>query len=103
MHRLVATATLAALVASAAAAADLKIAIAPAEQISQPRPQEQRCTVTLPAAVNAHCCDGWYNHGITREGACSRHGGVAEWVVRRDGDTCPSLEKSRQACPAPAR
>jgi Protein of unknown function (DUF3761) len=32
------------------------------------------------AGATAHCKDGTYSHAQHRTGACSRHGGVAEWM-----------------------
>lgn len=33
-----------------------------------------------PAGAIAQCKDGMYSHAKNREGACSRHGGVARWM-----------------------
>ena len=33
-----------------------------------------------PAGALARCKDGLYWHGVHHQGACSRHGGVAEWM-----------------------
>jgi hypothetical protein len=30
--------------------------------------------------ATAKCKDGTYSHAATHRGACSRHGGVAEWL-----------------------
>ncbi len=35
------------------------------------------------AGAIARCADGTYSHAKTHSGACSRHGGVAEWMDRR--------------------
>jgi hypothetical protein len=32
------------------------------------------------AGATAKCKDGTYSHAATHRGACSRHGGVAEWL-----------------------
>lgn len=32
------------------------------------------------AGATAKCKDGTYSHAASRQGACSRHGGVAEWL-----------------------
>ncbi|MDQ2891196.1 MAG: DUF3761 domain-containing protein [Gemmatimonadota bacterium] len=32
-----------------------------------------------PAGSIAKCKDGLYSHATHRQGACSRHGGVASW------------------------
>jgi hypothetical protein len=33
-----------------------------------------------PAGAIARCKDGLYSHARNRQGACSRHGGVASWL-----------------------
>ncbi len=33
-----------------------------------------------PAGALARCKDGLYSHAAQRQGACSRHGGVAQWM-----------------------
>lgn len=33
-----------------------------------------------PTNATAKCKDGTYSHAATHRGACSRHGGVAEWL-----------------------
>ena len=35
---------------------------------------------TDPTNATAKCKDGTYSHAATHRGACSRHGGVAEWL-----------------------
>lgn len=35
---------------------------------------------TDPTGATAKCKDGTYSHAATHRGACSRHGGVAEWL-----------------------
>jgi hypothetical protein len=35
---------------------------------------------TDAAGATAKCKDGTYSHAASRRGACSRHGGVAEWL-----------------------
>ncbi len=35
---------------------------------------------TDPAGAIAKCKDGLYSHSKVRKGACSRHGGVAQWM-----------------------
>jgi len=35
---------------------------------------------TDPTGATAKCKDGTYSHAQTHRGACSRHGGVAEWL-----------------------
>jgi hypothetical protein len=33
-----------------------------------------------PAGATAKCGDGTYSHAKNKQGACSNHGGVAEWM-----------------------
>ena len=35
---------------------------------------------TDPTGATAKCKDGTYSHAATHRGACSRHGGVSEWL-----------------------
>jgi Protein of unknown function (DUF3761) len=35
---------------------------------------------TDPTNATAKCKDGTYSHAATHRGACSRHGGVADWL-----------------------
>jgi len=35
---------------------------------------------TDPTGATAKCKDGTYSHAQTHRGACSRHGGVSEWL-----------------------
>ena len=35
---------------------------------------------TDPSGATARCKDGTYSHAKTHQGACSRHGGVADWL-----------------------
>lgn len=35
-----------------------------------------------PAGAVAKCKDGMYSHAASRQGACSRHGGVAQWMTK---------------------
>ena len=35
---------------------------------------------TDPTNATAKCKDGTYSHAATHRGACSRHGGVAQWL-----------------------
>ncbi len=37
-----------------------------------------------PASATAACNDGTYSTSVSRQGACSGHGGVAEWFVPAD-------------------
>lgn len=37
-------------------------------------------SATDAAGASAKCKDGTYSHAASRQGACSRHGGVGEWL-----------------------
>src|SRR6184192_3177441 len=37
-------------------------------------------SVPSPARARAHCRDGTFSFSRTRQGTCSHHGGVAEWL-----------------------
>lgn len=55
----------------------------PAEPAAAPaRPSAGKSSPgnTNPAGATARCKDGTYSHAKTHQGACSRHGGVAEWL-----------------------
>lgn len=62
--------------------------LTPAKPVAQPRPATRvsptsRTTGSLdsnPAGAIARCKDGTYSHAKTHRGACSRHGGVANWL-----------------------
>ncbi|MGH7428557.1 MAG: DUF3761 domain-containing protein, partial [Candidatus Methylomirabilaceae bacterium] len=54
-----------------------------------------------PASATAKCSDGTYSTSVSRQGACSNHGGVAEWLVPADAtarcrDGTYSFSTSRQ-------
>lgn len=54
-----------------------------------------------PASATAKCRDGTYSTSVSRRGACSNHGGVAEWLVPADAtaicrDGTYSFSTSRQ-------
>jgi hypothetical protein len=38
---------------------------------------------TDPTGAIARCKDGTYSHAKGHSGACSRHGGVAEWLDKQ--------------------
>ncbi len=40
----------------------------------------EKAGVAGAAGATARCKDGSYSHAKTHRGACSRHGGVAEWM-----------------------
>ena len=73
-----------------------KTEAAAAVQANKPAPRERPTTPAKPGMVaaassaggavdnnradaTAKCKDGTYSHAKTHQGACSRHGGVAEW------------------------
>lgn len=41
---------------------------------------ESKASDTDAKDATAKCKDGTYSHAASRRGACSRHGGVAEWL-----------------------
>jgi hypothetical protein len=43
-------------------------------------PTRTKAANTDPTDATAKCKDGTYSHAATHRGACSRHGGVAEWL-----------------------
>ena len=45
-----------------------------------PRLPNATAANTDPTNATAKCKDGTYSHAATHRGACSRHGGVAEWL-----------------------
>lgn len=59
---------------------------APAATPSSAKPAKTEATGskasgnTDPSGATARCKDGTYSHAKTHQGACSRHGGVAEWL-----------------------
>ena len=42
-----------------------------------PRPRQ---APSVPAGASAHCRDGTYSFSEHRQGTCSHHGGVAQWL-----------------------
>lgn len=69
-----------------AAAPATQAAPAPAAAPSRAKPAKTETTGskasgnTDPSGATARCKDGTYSHAKTHQGACSRHGGVAEWL-----------------------
>jgi hypothetical protein len=57
-----------------------------ASKLASPDVKETRKVANATAAnadaanATAKCKDGTYSHAATHRGACSRHGGVAEWL-----------------------
>jgi hypothetical protein len=39
-------------------------------------------SATDPTGATAKCKDGTYSHAKTHSGACSKHGGVADWLTK---------------------
>jgi hypothetical protein len=65
---------------------DTKAAEKPAAKSLKPATKEASKVANATAAntdatnATAKCKDGTYSHAATHRGACSRHGGVAEWL-----------------------
>ena len=55
----------------------------------------------VPAGATAHCKDGTYSTAHTQQGACSRHGGIAEWLAGATADE--SASPAKETAPAPTR
>jgi Tfp pilus assembly protein FimV len=62
--------------------ADAKVAKTESKAASKSAktPATTTASNTDPNGATAKCKDGTYSHAATRRGACSRHGGVAEWL-----------------------
>ena len=55
--------------------------VAMAKAIAKPAPKPVATSDDKnPAGAIGRCKDGFYSHSKQREGACSRHGGVAKWA-----------------------
>jgi uncharacterized protein DUF3761 len=54
---------------------------------------------TTPAGATARCSDGSYSTAKTERGACSAHGGVAQWLA---GAPSPTPPPATRAAPAPS-
>jgi len=52
----------------------------PATASTATAPASANATNTDPTGAIAKCKDGTYSHAQHHSGACSRHGGVAEWL-----------------------
>ena len=66
--------------ASAATKADTKVAKSEAKATTKAAKPTTTASNTDPTGATAKCKDGTYSHSATHRGACSRHGGVAEWL-----------------------
>lgn len=53
--------------------------VPPASTAVESRAPARSAAVSAPADATAKCKDGTYSHSKTHTGACSHHGGVAEW------------------------
>ncbi len=66
--------------------ADAKVAKADNKADAKVAKSESKAAKTTTASnadangATAKCKDGTYSHAATHRGACSRHGGVAEWL-----------------------
>jgi hypothetical protein len=55
--------------------------VAVAKPVAKPAPKPAASSDDKnPAGAIGRCKDGFYSHSKQREGACSRHGGVAKWA-----------------------
>jgi uncharacterized protein with FMN-binding domain len=50
-----------------------------------------------PKGATAQCKDGTYSTAQTRQGACSRHGGVATWLAKTTEETKPAEKGAKPA------
>lgn len=66
--------------ASAATKADTKVAKSEAKATTKAAKPTTTASNTDPTGATAKCKDGTYSHAASRRGACSRHGGVADWL-----------------------
>jgi hypothetical protein len=41
---------------------------------------DEKEAANSPTGATAKCKDGTYSHSAHHQGACSHHGGVAEWM-----------------------
>jgi hypothetical protein len=66
-----------------AAAPAAPAATAPATTVKTPAAattSAATASATDPTGATAKCKDGTYSHAKTHSGACSKHGGVADWL-----------------------
>ncbi|HKW46288.1 MAG TPA: DUF3761 domain-containing protein [Gemmatimonadaceae bacterium] len=67
-------------VAKTDAKADAKAAKTESKAANKAAKPTTTASATDPNGATAKCKDGTYSHAASRRGACSRHGGVAEWL-----------------------
>jgi len=67
---------------------------------AKPAPKEHKAApAAAPAGATARCKDGTYSTSTSHTGACSKHGGVAEWL---GGAAAPAAPAPAAAAPAEA-
>ena len=58
-----------------------KVTTAGAPAAATPAPAAAAATAAPPAGATAKCKDGTYSTSKSHSGACSKHGGVADWLT----------------------
>jgi len=69
--------------APASPAAAAPAPVAKAQPASQGSGEKSKSVNTDPTGAIARCKDGTYSHSKQHEGACSKHGGVGEWLDKK--------------------
>lgn len=59
-----------------------KEAVTPASSAASTKAQHKAASADEAAGATGKCKDGTYTHAKQRKGACSRHGGVEEWLQK---------------------
>ena len=57
--------------------------------------RQMKSEAAPPKGGKAQCTDGTYSTAKTRQGACSRHGGVATWLADTKEDTKPAEKPAK--------